>query len=241
MCSTRAEVRSSVGRQVPAGWSVDAGSYWSALPTEFPALRAHLPDREPRWRERSACVIGAADGKFVLPLLEKGWLVTALDISPTFLFGGEISLRDGPVEIVGLRRRLDEWAGGDAAALAACSVVEANYMEWTPPAPFDLVILSGVWSMDQNRVHSLRDLIWRSQEYVAAGGILFADYMAPATPEERAQGYCPEVTEVESMFANGWTILDSRDLGMSMEERHFGWEEWHSHRYAVLIARKRDL
>jgi hypothetical protein len=210
--------------------AVDEESYWAPYYTAFPLLGDHLETEAPG--DRAACVIGASDGKFVTPLLRLGWRVVAIELDDVFLDGGTITLKSGEVRITGLRQRLRD------LALDRCEIVRQDYMVWPPTELFQLVTTSGLWSMPENRHHTLADLVRRQQGLVAKHGLLFADYLMATNAEERATGFCPEVDEVAEMFPRPeWQLLLNAEMGR-LGESHLGWEEWHEHRYAAVIARR---
>lgn len=213
----------------------DPASYWSSYYTAFPYLAPFLEDVEHAHTRPRAVVIGASDGKFVIPLVQQGWDVLAVEMDEVFVRGGYIQLRDGAVPIGGLISRLDE-----LGLTARCEIVDVDYMEWIPPVPFQLAITSGLWSMPVNREWTLADLVHQQQAYVAPGGLLFADYFLPTNEEERATGVVPEPPDVEALFDDEWEVLRNREEGR-FGESHYGWEEWHEHRYASVIARRRPV
>lgn len=215
----------------------DTESYWANLSTHFSALEEYLTPREEKASPPRACVIGASDGKFVTPLLLRGWHVTAVEMDQTFLYGGTIELVETGTRIIkGLTQRL-EFLG----LQSRCAIIESDYMEWEPPSRFDLAITSGLWCMPQNRIHTLEELVHRQQEYVAPGGLFFADYLMATSKEERDTGFCPEPDEVTAMFRETqWKVHVNIDLGICGES-HLGWEEWHYHRYGAVIAERLSL
>jgi hypothetical protein len=211
----------------PVLLEVDTDSYWAPFLTYFPALGTYLDARH-----ESACVLGASDGKFVVPLLRAGFQVTAVDTDEVFLFGGSAGLTRSGLTLKGLVTRLAEEDVTDR-----CAVVVRNYMEWKPPQTFDIVVTSGLWSMPQNHRYSLAELVGRAQDLTASGGILFADYLAEL-PEEQVGEHYPALTQVSHLFGTGgWELLESVDLGIHGES-HYDKPEWHYHRFAALIARK---
>lgn len=213
---------------------VDPGSYWAPYFTYFPELVRHLPTvaDEPD-RPLSACVLGGSDGKFVLPLLRLGWQVMTPETDELFLDGGDLVLERSRHVIRGLRQRLAEEGLGDR-----CTIVQADYMELSPEPVFDFVMGSGLWSMQPNRRHSLQALIDQAAAFVRPGGQLLVEYLIGERPEDIACGYYPDRPEmVERVSRDGWQIVEDRDLGVHGES-HVGFEEWHYHRYAVVLARR---
>ncbi|WP_326770618.1 hypothetical protein OG978_43540 (plasmid) [Streptomyces sp. NBC_01591] len=216
---------------------VDRKSYWGNLFTYFPALSRYIPlgDYAVNVRPR-ACVLGASDGKFALPLLRAGWEVVAVETDALFLDGGSFDLIDGHHEVTGLRQRLASESLEDR-----CTVVEQDYMTLPADGGFQLVMGSGLWSMPPNRVHTLQALIDQAMGMVAPGGIFFGDYLIALNDEERACGYYPKTDEMEKIVSRpGWELFENADLGI-YGESHLGYEQWHYHRYAAVIAHRMPL
>ncbi|MFD4668827.1 hypothetical protein ACFWNN_03780 [Lentzea sp. NPDC058450] len=214
--------------------SVDPQSYWAPYFTYFPALSRYIPlgDYARRVRPR-ACVLGASDGKFALPLLRAGWEVVGVETDETFLDGGVLDLVDGPHEIVGLRKKL-----ADEGLEDRCTIIEQDYMTLEASGDFQFVMGSGLWSMPPNRGHSLQTLFDHAMGMVAPGGVFFADYLVGLTPEDQACGYYPGIEEMGGIVArDGWEVFENVDLGI-YGESHVGFEEWHFHRYAAVIAHR---
>lgn len=208
---------------------VDRRSYWAPFTTHFPSLGHHLGSAH-----RSACVLGGSDGKFVLPLAHAGLRVTAVDVDETFLFGGAVATEAGPLANPGLVAHL-----AHDGLEHRCAVVVADYMDWTPPSSFDVVVTSGTWSMPENHRHSLAALVGRAQDLVAPGGLLFADYLAEMPPDQVGEHY-PPMPRVAALFDDpGWHVLEHADLGV-VEESHYDKREPHAHRFAAMIARRED-
>jgi len=216
---------------------VDEKSYWGPYYSYFPALARYIPMGEYVRRVRpTACVLGASDGKFALPLLRAGWKVVAVETDALFLNGGEFDLVDGHHEVVGLRERLA------AEGLAEdCTIVEQDYMTLPASGEFQLVLGSGLWSMPPNRAHTLEALIHHAMDMVASRGIFFGEYLIGLNDEERTCGYYPPREEMDRIVDRpGWQLFENADLGIRGES-HLGYEEWHYHRYAAAIVHRMPL
>jgi SAM-dependent methyltransferase len=220
------EVATSVGAARDVVLEVDRQSYWGPFTTHFPALARYL---EPG--HRTACVLGASDGKFAIPLAKADFDVTGVDLDEVFLFGGRVSTADGSLEVKGLAARLAE-----EGLEGRCRIVVCDYMEWETSETFDVVVTSGSWSMPENARHRLRALVARAQDLTAPGGLLFADYLAELPGEQTGEHY-PPIERVRGFFSEGWEVLENADLGLR-EERHYDKPELHHHRFAAVIARK---
>jgi len=80
-------------------------SLWEETRTFFPLFLSQLQQRQ----AQSVCVVGASDGKFVLPLARLGIRVVAVERNPIAVDGGPVTLPgSGPGTMAGLRKRLAE-------------------------------------------------------------------------------------------------------------------------------------
>ncbi|MFE2015286.1 hypothetical protein [Streptomyces sp. NPDC059491] len=213
---------------------VDHKSYWGRYHSHFPALSRYIPLGEYAHRVRPrACVLGASDGKFALPLLRAGWEVVGVETDDLFLDGGELDLADGHHDIVGLRDRLAAEGLEDR-----CTVVEQDYMTLPAMGDFQLVMGSGLWSMAPNRAHSLRSLIHHAMDMVAPGGLFFGEWLIALNDDERQCGYYPDTAGMAEIIERpGWEVFENADLGI-YGESHLGYEQWHYHRYAASIVHR---
>jgi hypothetical protein len=213
--------------------AVDPESYWSPYFTYFPVATKHLIQQDRFPENRQACVIGGSDGKFVLPLIRDGWHVTTFEIDKLFLNGGTLTLRDGDRKIHGLRQRLESERLEDR-----CVILECDFMESPRSDSFDFVMGSGLWSMDENRAHSLSELVDAAAELVAPEGLLFVEYLIATTEADRESGYYPEPAEMAKIIDRaGWSIVENVDLGRKGES-HVGLEDFHYHRYGAVVTRR---
>jgi hypothetical protein len=206
-------------------------SFWADLYTSFPLLAKEIGDAD--LTGRTAAVLGASDGKFVIPLAAAGCQVTAVDVDPLMLYGGEVTYRNHMTTIRGLTRNL-ELTGLDDR----CTVVEADYMDWAADATYDYVLTSGSWAYNRNLKHGLSGVVDRMRRLTAPGGYLFADYLLPGTEEEHAIDLYPMPDQLAALFpASDWRIVHNDDVGL-IGESHYPEEAWHYHRYGALVVQR---
>lgn len=205
-------------------------SFWGELFSSFPRIAVETGED---LKGMTACVLGASDGKFVIPLAAAGCRVTAVDVDPVMLYGGDVQ-RPGRIEHVnGLTRNMAEEGVSDN-----CVIVEHDYMTWRTEDVFDIVITSGSWPYNRNFEYGLAGVVGRMQELTAPGGYLFADYLAPYTDYERTVELYPEPADLDRLFpAERWHTVANEEVGV-IGESHYGAEEWHYHRYAALLMRR---
>jgi hypothetical protein len=206
-------------------------SFWGDLYSSFPLLAAELAGRDLIGWE--ACVLGASDGKFVVPLAGGGVQVTAVDVDPVMLYGGDVPRPGRTDHIAGLVRNL-----ADEGLTDRCVIIEADYMDWEPGRAFDIVMTSGSWPYNRNLKHGLAGVVCRMQRLTGPGGYVFADYLLPYTDAELANELYPQPDDLDRLFpADEWRSVHNHDVGL-VSESHYGAEEWHSHRYGALLMQR---
>jgi hypothetical protein len=207
-------------------------SFWGGLYTSFSMIGQEAGED---LTGKSACVLGASDGKFVIPLAMAGCQVTAVDVDPQMLYGGDVKRPSGAEHVAGLVSNLAE-----EGVTSACTIVETDYMTWAADGVFDIVITSGSWPYSRNFPYGLSGVVGRMQELTAASGYLFADYLLPNTDFERTIDLYPEVADLKKLFPNDqWETIRNAEIGI-IGESHYGQEEWHYHRYGALLMRRRS-
>jgi len=201
-------------------------SIWGYPPRSYTDLLDRLSHAfGSRW---IACVVGASDGKFVLPLTRRGIHVTCYDVDKTALFGGIKtvpttrftepqqdyepspvarawpSVPSQQVQIQGLVGRL-ELEGLSQWAEIRCT----DYFRDSREDQFHLVFTSCSLQYKWNRDLDPMDMISRLMRSVCTGGFLAMDYMMPL--EERHTWKPPQYLRqgvIETMFdRKDWQVL----------------------------------
>ena len=113
-------------------------SLWTDTRTYFPLLAAYL-EREGIGGQ--ALVVGASDGKFVMPLAAGGWHVTAVEVDAAAIHGGSVVLPGGEVvRAPGLIERVC-----NAGLAERVNTIEADFRDLQFGPRFDVVFTSCSW------------------------------------------------------------------------------------------------
>jgi SAM-dependent methyltransferase len=204
-------------------------SVWEDTKTFFPIFLSVLGRRS----VRTAYVVGASDGKFVLPLARQGIRVIAIERDQTALDGGPATL-PGPVEgtTPGLRKRLaEEGLSGLVEIVRADLLDVADEM-----SPADAVWTSCSWHYSINHRRSVADFIHAMAGLCRPrGGVLGAEYMMPVEPRHFAVEHY--LTEGRApWYFPGWQVDWETYTPPFVEAPHVEQLAEHIHRMGLIIA-----
>lgn len=207
-------------------------SVWQETKTFFPLFLDQL-DRD---HAESVYVIGASDGKFVVPLARQGIEVYAIERSPLALDGGPVTM-PGHVQgtMHGLRRRLAAEGLEDRV-----EIIEADVLELSGDTlePADAIWTSCSWHYSVNHRRSLARFIDTMKALCRApGGLLGAEYMMPVEPRHHGIEHYLEAGEIRHYLTN-WQILWETYTPPFVEAPHVEQLQEHIHRMGLVIARR---
>jgi SAM-dependent methyltransferase len=208
-------------------------SLWEHTLTFFPQFLATAHEHIPPGSR--IAVVGASDGKFVLPLAAAGYRVTAIERDPLALHGGQVRLPGGiTTSAPGLNARLKAEDIQDQV-----QVVEQDFLAARPPCgPCDAVWTSCSWHYSVNHHRPLADFVGRMQEIVRPGGLFAAEFMMPTEPRHFVSEHYISPERLSRHFTDGWSILLTIRTSEFTERAHLGQLQDHTHRMGVLIARR---
>ena len=208
-------------------------SFWDKTKTFFPLFVKQLEGSSNTGL--TVCVVGASDGKFILPLAEKGYRVKAVELDETALKGGFVNLPSGQVgKMIGLYKRLDEEGLTDKV-----EVFPSDFLDNTFVLPrTDAIFTSCSWHYSRNHVVPLSNFIQKMQSGVISQGIFCAEYMMPLEEKHfRTEHYVQE-GQLRSMFDDNWQVIDEFYTAPFSEKAHVGNLFDHWHRMGFFMAQK---
>jgi SAM-dependent methyltransferase len=204
---------------------------WEHTLTFFPqflsALEEHVsPDA-------TVAIVGASDGKFVLPLAAAGYSVVAIERDPLALHGGPVRLPgDEEGHAVGLVDRLKAEDLYDRV-----QVVEEDFLTVDSfDTPCDAVWTSCSWHYSANHRRPLAEFVTRMQALIRPGGLFGAEFMMPAEPRHHSIEHYTSPEELVRYFTSGWNILLTLRTDEFTERAHVGRPHDHTHRMGLLLA-----
>ncbi|MGW3556598.1 class I SAM-dependent methyltransferase [Streptomyces sp. NPDC000963] len=206
-------------------------SLWEHTLTFFPQFLAAL--REHVSPDATVAVIGASDGKFVLPLAAAGHRVVAVERDPFALRGGEVDLPgDGRARAPGLMDRLES-----EGLRSRVQVIEADFLSAAlPGASCDAVWTSCSWHYSANHHSPLADFVGRMQSLVREGGLFGAEFMMPVEERHASVEHYTSPERLARHFGDDWNIRLTLRTNRFTERPHIGRPHDHTHRMGLFIA-----
>lgn len=207
----------------------------------------------------SICIVGASDGKFVMPFLRSGFSVTAYEIDETAIYGGKKifpidrqyvktkkyvhnsdrnpEYQKVPCEernILGLKKRA-EIEGLDGLLV----IKQENFYKSPPSAEFDAVFTSCSIPYPCNFDIPVADIFNTLQKSVSEDGYLYMDYMMPLEDchSWRPEHYLRKGDAKKYLYKEDWRILHLYEMTKPVfEAAHVDRPEDHFHRFGYVLA-----
>ncbi|BFV56355.1 hypothetical protein KCMC57_up14590 [Kitasatospora sp. CMC57] len=206
-------------------------SLWEHTLTFFPQFLATL--KEHASPDATVAVVGASDGKFVLPLAAAGYRVIAIERDPLALHGGEVHLPgDISAHAMGLIDRLKIEELQDRV-----QVLEEDFLQVEPLDMLcDAVWTSCSWHYSANHHCPLAEFVTRMQLLVRGGGLFGAEFMMPVEPRHHMIEHYTSPEKLSRHFTSDWRVLLTLRTGEFTERAHLGQLRDHTHRMGLLFA-----
>jgi hypothetical protein len=210
---------------------VQTQSLWEHTLTFFPQFLAVL--KQHTSPDATVAVVGASDGKFVLPLAAAGYRVIAIERDPQALHGGQVHLPgDVNARALGLidRLKLEE-------LYDRVQVVEQDFLGAGPRDTLcDAVWTSCSWHYSANHHRPLAEFVARMQLLVRPNGLFGAEFMMPVEQRHHLIEHYTSPEKLSRHFASAWTVLLTLRTGEFTERAHIGKLQDHTHRMGLLLA-----
>lgn len=209
-------------------------SLWEHTLTFFPQFLAALTNR--LGADTTVAVVGASDGKFVLPLAVAGYRIIAVERDPIALHGGEVRLPGNVAfQTAGLIDRLKRERLYDRV-----QVVQADFLDGEPlGVRCGAVWSSCSWHYSANHHRPLAEFVDRMQLLVGAGGLFGAEFMMPVEQRHHLIEHYTSPEKIIRHFSDGWDVLLTLRTDAFMERAHFGRPQDHIHRMGLLLAARK--
>lgn len=178
-------------------------------------------------------VIGASDGRLVVPLAAAGYRVIAIERDPLALHGGEVELSgDRTGHAMGMIERLKQEGLHDRV-----QVVEEDFLASEPVSvPCDAAWTSCSWHYRANHHRPLGEFVDRMQRLVRPGGLFGAEFMMPITRRHHVLEHYTSPEKLRRYFVRDWDVLLTLRTDEFTEQAHVGQLTDHNHRMGLLLA-----
>ena len=206
-------------------------SYWAETKTFFPEVFAKVKSAADI---KSACIVGGSDGKFVIPLLQKGVFTTVIEKDFSALNGCVVEYPKGTKSwMPGLYENI-----GSENLEGLAEIHCTDFMKFETLRKYDVIFTSCSWHYSFNHRISVSAFVEKMQALVKPNGIFAAEYMMPCGDEKSNHQHYLREGELNKMFCDGWEIVTEKYTEVFDERPHIGNLEQHKHRMGFLIAIK---
>ncbi|GAA1890873.1 class I SAM-dependent methyltransferase [Streptantibioticus ferralitis] len=205
-------------------------SLWQHTLTFFPQFHTVLQEQI---AEGAVVVVGASDGKFVLPLVASGYHVIAIERDPVAIHGGDVVLPGGTTtHAPGLLARLKAEGLEDRVDIMEEDFLNIDSLQGVA----DAVWTSCSWHYSVNHRRPLGDFVGRMQDCLRPRGLFGAEFMMPIDQRHNVLEHytSPERLIRHNFYA--WNIALTLRTGVFTERAHVGQPNDHEHRMGFLLA-----
>lgn len=208
-------------------------SVWEETKTFFPLFMKKINDSF--INQGRIYVVGASDGKFVIPLAEKGWKVLALEVDKTAVYGGVVEFpKTGLGKMLGLEQRLKIEKLEKEVEILNDDFLTCKLL----PQPCLGVFTSCSWHYSRNHSVPLKRFIEKMQSIVAVGGVFCAEYMMPSEKKHLNIEHYVKEGQLLQYFGEHWEILENFYTEPFNEKAHVDKLVDHRHRMGFFMAKK---
>ena len=147
--------------------------------------------------KKTLCVIGCADGTYVLPAAKRGFEVTAIDIDYNAIYGGPDIIIDGKAyKNIGLLKRLEL----EEDIKDKVEVFNCDFMEYDTSKKFSAIFTSGSLHYENNCKYTIEDLIEKIFNMLEINGTLLLEYIHRKANDE-SKRYFLTKDQVDDLFS----------------------------------------
>lgn len=205
-------------------------SIWEETKTFFPLFFDFLNSYKNN--NLKICIIGASDGRFVIPLVKK-FKVIAIEKNNFLVNGGEIKVKNKKINLLGLKKRLLVEGISRRA-----KIIEEDFLNLKQNLKVDAVFTSCTWDSSVNHAKPLKEYINKMQKMVKVSGIFCAEYMMPCEEKHKNIEHFLSEREINRFFKRNWLIMEEFYTPVFKDKPHFGKPVVHNHRMGFIIAKK---
>jgi len=209
-----------------------SGSAWPATFSFFPLYLDVL-----RWHPSASAgphlVVGAADGKFVIPLALLGHEVLAVEHDRRLIDGDHPELVAAGRN--GLTARIAAANVGHRVQTVIGDIRDAE----VPKATYASTYTSCSWHYSLNADRPVADFVQALCDPLMVGGLLAAEYMMPTEDWHLETDRYLGPGHLKKLLASDWSVLFEAYSEPFAEAPHLGQPGSHQHRLGFILAERR--
>ncbi len=203
-------------------------SIWDGTKTYFPLLKEKV-----KGKSLDICIVGASDGRFVIPLALNGHKVLAIENDPMSLDGCFIEINGSTKQYLGIVEKVK-----NLNLEKSVTISESSFMDFQTNNKFDVVFTSSSWDCGKNDGTVVEDFVKKMQNLVKQDGILCAEYMMKFEEIHLNNPNLLEVGEINKFFNNDWEILDEFYTSVFNDIPHIKKLTIHKHKMGFIMLKK---
>lgn len=166
-----------------------------------------LRDVEKSKLPKTICVLGAGDGRYVIPAAMGGFKCTAIDVNTIHLYGGLDNDSKLPNKhVLGLQKRVLLQGGIENSV----NIINGDFVSLTNKKQHSGVFIQAAFHYDVNSQYSTDELLTSIGKYVSKGGLLYIEYIHATGDNLRSGQKYLTAKELETFFSKGWKVLKNQ-------------------------------
>lgn len=206
-------------------------SIWEGTKTFFPIFKDYLENKKDS--KITVCIIGASDGRFVIPLAKKGYKIIAIENDPLLLNGGDVKVSENKtIKVLGLKERLKV-----ENLVSNVEIIEDNFFDVNIDFLVDAIFTSSTWDCSINHNRSLSEYIEKMKSAVKVNGIFCSEYMMPCEEKHKNIEHYLGEGEINKYF-NNWKTIEEFYTPVFKDDPHIGKLVPHIHRMGFFMGQK---
>ncbi len=155
---------------------------------------------------KTICILGCADGRYVIPAAKKGFDVLAIDNDVISIYGGNCTVDGKIINICGLKKRVI-----DENLEEKITIIKDDFIKYNSKTKYSGVFTSGSIHYENNFKYSLKKIIFNIKKYVSINGILYFEYIHKSQYDNNPKKHFITSNQIKDLFKYPkWKILSNK-------------------------------
>lgn len=207
-------------------------SVWQNTKTFFPLFLNYLEQQNKK--NLTICIVGASDGRFVVPLAKKGYNVIAIENTPLMIDGGVADVgNEQKINILGLKKRLELHS-----VSSKVKIIKNNFLDLESNFLVDAIFTSSTWDCSINHKYPVSEYLGKMKNLLKKNGIFCSEYMMPCEEKHKNIEHFLSEGVINNYFDHNWQLLEEFYTPIFNDPPHIGKTIPHIHRMGFFLAKK---